>query len=208
MFESRFRSFKATCLLLVLFFLACCLAGCGDFFAQKPTELQTQIILSELRQIQENTSVRNPLPDLYLRPPEKIEVGDGIKVFYFCKNHPTQKLTELVNNQFAEYFKREATKQDPKGKEYPKPVYSISPNTSTNQLIIHCPNEQDADTVLEFLQKVDVPPIQVNVDCLILERFADVTMDWETSIDIDNLFGEKITMGGKDGPEFPGASLR
>jgi type II secretory pathway component GspD/PulD (secretin) len=75
-------------------------------------------------------------------------------------------------------------------------------------LIIHCPNEQDADTVLEFLQKVDVPPIQVNVDCLILERFADVTMDWETSIDIDNLFGEKITMGGKDGPEFPGASLR
>jgi hypothetical protein len=208
MTDNRFNSFEATFPVLLLSFLACSVAGCGDFFAQKPTELQSQIILSELRQIQENTHVKNPIPDLYLRPPEKIKVGDGIKVFYFCKNHPAQKLTELINNQFAEYFKSEPTKQNPKGKEYPKPVYSISPNTSTNQLIINCPNEQDADTVLEFLQKVDVPPIQVNVDCLILERFADVTMDWETSIDIDNLFGEKITMGGKDGPEFPGASLR
>lgn len=208
MIESRFKPFEATMLGLLLFFLACCLAGCADFFAQKPTELQSQIILSELRQIQENTHVKNPIPDLYLRPPELVKVRNGIKVFYFCRNHPAHKLTELLNGQFAEYFKSEATKENPKGKEYPKPVYSISPNASTNQLIINCPNERDANSVLEFLQKVDVPPIQVNVDCLILERFADVTMDWETSIDIDNLFGEKITMGGKDGPEFPGASLR
>jgi type II secretory pathway component GspD/PulD (secretin) len=62
---------------------------------------------------------------------------------------------------------------------------------------------------------VDVPPIQVNIDCLILERFADVTMDWETTIKIDNLLGESITFGGKTDPStgellpnFPGASLR
>jgi hypothetical protein len=61
---------------------------------------------------------------------------------------------------------------------------------------------------LKLLHAVDVPPIQVNIDCLILERFADVTMDWETSIKIDNLFGENITLGGKEGPEFHGASLR
>jgi len=91
-----------------------------------------------------------------------------------------------------------------------------------NQLIIDCPNDEEADKVLEFLSMVDVPPIQVNIDCLILERFGDITMDWETTLMIENLFGERITVGGKseyvklpDGtmvrslfPNFPGASLR
>ncbi|HUT29661.1 MAG TPA: hypothetical protein VMX13_07710 [Sedimentisphaerales bacterium] len=208
MFDHRSKSFRASGLGLVLSVLGCWVGGCGDFFAQKPTELQTQVILNELRQIQENANVKNPLPDLYRRPPERIKVDDGTKVFYFCKNHSAEKLAELVNTQFSQFFRSEPTQQNPKGKEYPKATYSVSPNASTNQLIIHCPTEQHADRVLEFLEKVDVPPIQVNIDCLILERFADVTMDWETSLEIDNLFGEKITMGGKEGPEFPGASLR
>ena len=72
---------------------------------------------------------------------------------------------------------------------------------------------------LEYLKMIDVPPIQVNIDCLILERFGDVTMDWETSIMIENFLGEGITLGEKRGTfpggiltsleaAFPGAALR
>jgi len=188
--------------------------GCGDFFAQKPTELQTQVILSELREIEKNPHVKNPLPELYRRDPEKISVADGTKVFYFCKNHPATKLAELIDAQFSQFFRTAPSQQDPQGKEYPKPTYSVSPNPATNQLIVHCPNNEEAEKLLEFLQKVDVPPIQVNIDCLILERFSDVTMDWETTIKIENLLGERITLGGKTDeagnllPAFPGASLR
>ncbi len=190
------------------------LAGCGDFFAHKPTELETRMILSELQQIKENPNVNNPVPELYRRDPEKVIVEDGVKVFYFTRCQPADRLAELVNKQFSQLFKQAATKSQPQGKEYPKPIYTVSANPATNQLIIHCPNDQHARKVLEFLEKVDVPPIQVNIDCLILERFADVTMDWETTIEVENLLGEKITLGGKvdsEGkllPAFPGASLR
>jgi type II secretory pathway component GspD/PulD (secretin) len=131
-----------------------------------------------------------------------------VKLFYFCRNHPADKLAELIKTQFSQFFKKAPSKADPEGREYPKPTYSVSSNGATNQVIVHCPTDQEADKVVEFLERVDVPPIQINIECIILERFADVTMDWETSLDIDNLFGEKITLGGKEGPEFPGASLR
>lgn len=49
--------------------------GCGDFFAQKPTELQSQVILNELRDVEENPNVDNPLPEVYRRPAERIEVS-------------------------------------------------------------------------------------------------------------------------------------
>jgi hypothetical protein len=49
--------------------------GCGDFFAQKPTELQSQVILNELRDVEENPNVDNPLSEVYRRPAERIEVS-------------------------------------------------------------------------------------------------------------------------------------
>jgi len=199
--------------LTAIFMLSIC--GCADFFAQRPTEVQTRRLLNELRQVKENPHVDNPLPELYRRPPEEIEVEDGIKVFYFCRNHPVEKLVEIVDTQFSKFFRRASGPGNKTGEKYPKPTYSVSPNPATNQMIIHCPSSRDAKAVLEFLEKVDVPPIQVNIDCLILERFADVTMDWETTIKIDNLFGERIVLGGKTDPDtgellpnFPGASLR
>ena len=191
-----------------------CFGGCGDFFAHKSTELQTQLTLNELRQIEENPNVKNPMPELYRRPAERIKTKDGVKLFYFSKNHPADKLAELIDTQFSQFFRAASNEQHPQGEEYPRPTYSVSPNPATNQLIIHCPGDQEADKVLEFLHKVDVPPIQVNIDCLILERFADVTMDWETTIKIENLLGERLTLGGKTDssgnllPAFPGASLR
>ncbi|HDZ69389.1 MAG TPA: type II and III secretion system protein [Phycisphaerales bacterium] len=185
-----------------------CVGGCGDFFAQKPTELQTRAILSELEQVKESPHIKNPLPEMYRGPAKRIKVKNGVKLFYFTKQHPVANLAKLINKQFA------TMTTDNKGKTSYAPDYAVSENPATNQLIVDCPNDQEADKVLEFLKEVDVPPIQVNIDCLILERFADVTMDWETSIMVENLLGEKITLGGKKDssgkllPAFPGASLR
>lgn len=167
--------------------------GCGDFFAQKPAELQTQVTINELKQIKENPAVKNPLPELYRSPPKRIKVKDGVKLFYFTKQHTVDKLSNLITAQLG---------------------LKVTPSNPTNQLIIHCPNDELADKTLEFLNMVDVPPIQVNIDCLIIERFADVTMDWETTLKIDNFLGEEITFGGKTDssgnllPNFPGASMR
>jgi len=200
-----------------------CISGCGDFFASKPTDLESRAILSELRQVRESPHIDNPLPEIYRSPAKRITTKDGVKLLYFTKHHAVNELTQLVSEQFA-------TK--PTGNEGKKeviPGYAVSGNSATNQLIIQCPDDDSVDKVQEFLDMVDVPPIQVNIDCLILERFGDVTTDWETTIFIENLLGERITFGGKtsdrlplgtestiDGvtrenyllPTFPGASLR
>lgn len=113
---------------------------------------------------------------------------------------------------------------DKKGKSTTIPDYTISSNLPTNQLIVRCPNHPDVEAVLELLEMVDVPPIQVKIDCLISEIYADKTLDWETTIEIGDLLGEDISLGGSarlfgsdvlalitEGttlPAFPGASLR
>ncbi|RKY24838.1 MAG: hypothetical protein DRP62_02795, partial [Planctomycetota bacterium] len=163
------------------------ICGCGDFFNEKAGQLESKAILSDISRIRENPNIKNPLPEIYRRPPERIDVKDGVKLFYFTKHHAATGLAGLITKQLG---------------------YKVTPSDATNQLIIHCPSDVEADKVLEFLKTVDVPPIQVNIDCLILERYADKTMDRETTIKIENLFGNKIALGGKEGPEFPGASLR
>ena len=182
-----------------LFLLAVlCLSGCGEFFATKPTEIEARGILEDLGQVRESPHAKNPLPKMYREPAKRITVKDGVKLFYFTKQHTVDKLEGLVTVQLGN---------------------KVSQSGPTNQLIIHCANDEDADKVLEFLSMVDVPPIQVNVDCIIIERFGDVTMDWETSILIENLMGKKITLGEARGgftdgvlsslePAFPGAALR
>lgn len=194
MFNPLLESIDCSTLRWILsIILTLSLCGCGDFFAQKPAEIQTQVTLNELRQIKENPAVKNPLPELYRSPPKRIKVKDGVKLFYFTKNHTVDKLSVLITQQLG---------------------LKLSSSGPTNQLIIHCPSDEEANKALEFLNMVDVPPIQVNIDCLIIERFADVTMDWETTVKIDNFLGEKVTFGGKTDasgnllPNFPGASLR
>ncbi|MEK7995838.1 MAG: hypothetical protein AAB403_18730, partial [Planctomycetota bacterium] len=105
------------------------------------------------------------------------------------------------------------------------PDYTVSSNPATNQLIVRCPAREDVDAVLETLYQIDVPPIQVKIDCLISEVYADMTFDRETTLDIENLLGESIAMkpgglpfgtavrqiideGGEVLPAFPGASMR
>jgi Flp pilus assembly secretin CpaC len=176
-----------------------CISGCGDFFASKPTEIEARAILNELSQVRESPHINNPLPQIYRGPAKRVKVKDGVKLFYFTRHHTVDKLAGLVTEQLGK---------------------KISQSGPTNQLIIHCVDDTDADKVLEFLDMTDVPPIQVNIDCLILERFGDETMDRETSIMIENFLGQEITLGEARGtfdsggvltalsPAFPGASLR
>lgn len=201
-------------LLLLLLVLLSFTSGCGDFFKRKPTELEARAILKELSQVKENTNINNPLPDMYLAPPKKLQVGNGIKLFYFTKHHPADKLAKLITDQFA----TKPVGLDDKRERIPG--YDVSSSPATNQLVIQCPDDAEADTILAFLELSDVPPIQVNIDCLILERFGDETMDWETSLLIENFLGEEITLGEARGTfgntgvltdlaaAFPGASLR
>jgi len=150
--------------------------GCGDFFEKQSTEIESLRVLKELSEVRESKEVSNPLPDLYKQPPSRLEIKDGVKVFYFTQNHPAKHLGTLVGQQLGV-----------------KPV----PHDATNQLVVHCKNHEQADSVLSYLELVDVPPVQVNIDCLILERFGDVTMDWETSVFMENFLGEDLTLGEK-----------
>jgi len=178
--------------------------GCGGFFDKKTIETRTMKMLNEIKEIHENTDTKNPLPEMYRGPAKKIKVKDGVKLFYFTKHHTVDKLAKLLREQFA------TMSTNKEGKTIYAPKYAIGESTATNQLVIDCPNDLEVDKVLEFLEMVDVMPIQVNIDCLILEHFADVSMDWETTLLIENLFGERLTIGESKypGPIFPGASIR
>lgn len=150
------------------------LAGCGDFFARKPTEIQAMAILEELGQVRESPHVNNTLPEIYRQPPSRLAIKDGTKLFYYTKHHPAGQLAALVKEQLG---------------------VDASVNAATNQLVLFCKDNPEADAVERYLVYLDVPPVQVNVDCLILERFGDITMDWESSIMIQNFLGEEITLG-------------
>ena len=188
------------------------ICGCGSFFAEKPTELQSKLILREISKIDEVPDPGVTIPDIYKTPPVRIEqtVGGGteFKLFYFCRYHTSDELAKIVNEQFATKLFNE------KGKSSTVADYTITSMSATNQLIVRCPTKEDIDAVAELLELVDIPPVQVRIDCLISEVYADVTMDWETTILVENLFGEKITLGGKVTeagvllPAFPGAALR
>jgi len=196
--------------------------GCGDFLGGKTTGLQSQSIIRDLSKIELVSEPNIAVPEIYKEPPKIIEQIVGgeseFKLFYFCMYHTSDGLREIVHAQFA-------TKLfDKKGKEEKLVDYTVSSNPATNQLIVRCPTREDATAVLELLEMVDVPPIQVKIDCLISEVYADLTLDWETTLEIQNLFGEGIRAGssaqpfgtgvtelveeGEVVPAFPGASLR
>jgi Flp pilus assembly secretin CpaC len=187
------------------------ISGCGDFFASKPTEIESRNILRELAHVDLAPKTQLFEPEFYKKKARIVEgkIGDktDARLYYFTKHHTADKLASLINTQFIKKF------FNTKGQPYPVLDYSVSPNASTNQLIVRCPSVSDAEQVLEFLEIADTPPTQVRIDCLISEVYADHTMDWETTLQIDNLLGEEISLGGKqDGgsllPAFPGAALR
>lgn len=168
----RLPLFCATGLLVLLG------VGCGDFFARRPIEAESMEVLRELRQVRESPGLDNRLPELYRQPPSRVEIKDGAKVFYFTRHHPPEHLSVLLKEQLG---------------------VASNPNSSTNQIVVYAKDNAQADQVVAYLDMVDVPPVQVNIDCLILERFGDITTDWETSVLIENFLGEKITLGERLG---------
>ncbi len=202
--------------------LVCAAYVGADFFDKKATDLQSRRIRRDAATIRPVPEANNPEPEIYKQPPKIIEQNVGgaseWKLFYFCRHHTAPALADMVDKQFAHKLFNE------KGKSTTVADYTVTANPATNQLIVRCPLKTDAEAVLEFLKNVDVPPIQVKIDCLISEVYADRTLDWETTLQINELFGEDITMGGsarpfgrdvlkliKEGdilPAFPGASLR
>lgn len=159
-------------------------AGCSDFFSQQPTEIQTNRVLHDLSKIEVMPNADRPYPEIYVAEPKVVAEADGMKLFYFSRHQPTTSLLNLIKEQY--------------------PNFLISENPSTNQLVVKCANQQEVDVVLTYLERVDIPPLQIKVDCLISEIFADVTMDYETTADITDLFGEDITLQSF----LPGASVR
>ncbi|MCD6175191.1 MAG: hypothetical protein J7K65_05410 [Planctomycetes bacterium] len=157
------------------------LSGCGDFFAQKPTEIQSREILEELSQIRENPNIQNALPEVYSQPTSRLAIKDGVKVFYFTKHHPANDLAALLHQQLG--------------------VVSTT-NPAANQIVAFCKDDAQADVAQQYLELTDVSPVQVNIDCLIIERFGDITMDWETSVMVQNLLGEEVTLGEQLGTFF------
>jgi len=200
--------------------------GCGEAFEQKSTELQSDMIRREVSRIKPAKNLNVDMPPVYTAPPRMVKqiVGgaEEWKLFYFCKHHLSDALKNMVNEQFAHKLFNE------KGKSTTTADYTVSSSPATNQLIVRCPTRNDVDAVLQFLDMVDVAPIQVRIDCLISEIYADKTLDRETTLEIGDLLGESITAGGsaklfgadvleliqeQSGnipflPAFPGASLR
>ncbi len=183
---------RTTAFLTVLLSIACgmVLSGCGDFFNTKPTELESRVVLDELSQVRESQHIANPLPEVYRQPPSRVTIAGGVKLFYFTRHLPVKQLADLTAQQLK---------------------LKIAQNPATNQLVVYCADDAQADVAEQYLEMIDVPPVQVNIDCLILERFGDVTMDWATTLFVQNFLGEEITLGEKMGgrtPAFPGAELR
>jgi len=185
------------------------LAGCQDWPDERATTVEAQNILRDLGRIETIPDPNVQGPSIYKSPPKKFKqiVGGGEewKLIYFCRCHTAEEMKQIINEQFA-------TKLfDEKGKSTNVTDYTVTANTATNQLIVRCPLEQDIDAVMEIIKEIDIPPIQVRIDCIVSELYADLTVDRETSMAIKNLFGEGVTLGGQQNNgdlAFPGAELR
>jgi type II secretory pathway component GspD/PulD (secretin) len=197
------------------------IGGQQTLFAQADPEYEAEATLNNLK-IDITADSNTPATKSLKRPTrifEQIVGGTSEwKLTYFCRHYKAVELKRIVHEQFATAL------FDKKGKKTKMVDYTVSSVDHTNQLIVRCPSEEDALSVLAILDEVDVRPIQVKIDCMISEVYANMTFDRETTIAIDNLFGESVALkpGGtafgddvrtlvEDDeflPAFPGASLR
>ncbi len=189
------------------------LAGCHDWPDERVTAIEAQNILRQLSEIDAVKEPNIPIPPMYRLPPKKTrQVVGGAeewKLFYFAKYHTAEKLEMIVRDQFSSRI------FDAKGeKSQTVPNFAVTANPGTNQIVVRALAEQDVDAILEVINEIDVPPIQVRIECMVSELYADLTVDRETTLLIENLFGEGVALGGKVDssgnllPAFPGAALR
>jgi len=199
------------------------ICGCAELLGTKPAELQSEKIISDLSGFRMAPEPNISLPQIYRDPPKTVKqvVGgaEEWKLFYFGQYLTSDELLAIVHELFA-------TKVfDKKGQSTTIKDYKVVSIRATNQLIVRCPLKEDIDAVLETLEWSDVPPVQIKIDCIISEVYADKTLDRSTTIEILDLFGEDIALKptgipfidqlrllverGEDVfPAFPGAVLR
>ncbi|MEN6427807.1 MAG: hypothetical protein ABFE13_20830 [Phycisphaerales bacterium] len=183
------------------------LTGCHDWPDERVTAIEAQSILRDLSRIETVPDANVQGPSIYKSPPKKIKqtVGGGEewKLIYFCQYHTADEIKTVITQQFA-------TKLfDEKGKSTTVDDYTVTTSPASNQLIVRCPLEQDIDAVMQIIEEMDIPPVQIRIDCMVSELYADLTVDRETTLLIENLFGEGVALGGKEGAAaFPGAALR
>jgi hypothetical protein len=215
-------SFSQMLIVALVLGVALWIGGCGDFLTDKTASREANKILDDLGRVETTTEPNIPMPSVYKQPPKIVEqiVGGApeFKLFYFCRHLSAAELEAIIYKQYAtKLFNKKAQSTTLKD-------YTVSSIATTNQLIVRCPTREDVEAVLETLENVDIPPIQVKINCLISEVYADKTLDWETTTAISNLFGEGITAVpsatpfGRDVVEwliesdplaaFPGASMR
>ena len=185
------------------------LCGCHDWPDERATAIEAQNILRDLARIETVPDPNLQGPAVYKSPPKKFPqtVGGTVewKLVYFCQYHTAEEMKRIIQEQFGSKI------FDEKGQSKVLPAYTVTANTATNQIIVRCPQEQDIDAVMETIKYTDIPPIQVRIDCMVSELYADLTVDRETRMLIGNLFGEGITLGGQEDNgnlAFPGAELR
>jgi len=198
------------------------IGGCGDFLTDKTAGRESTNIINDLGRVETTTEPNIPMPSIYKGPPKIVEQvvagAPEFKLFYFCRHLSAPELEAIVHQQFATLIFNQ------KGQSTAMKDYTVSSVAITNQLIVRCPTREDVDAVLELLEQVDIPPIQVKISCLISEVYADKTLDWETTTAIKEVFGESISAMpsampfGKDVVQwlvesdplaaFPGASMR
>jgi len=220
--SSRIISFSQTLIIALVLGVVLWIGGCGDFLTDKTAGRESSKILDDLGRVETTPEPNIPMPSIYKSPPKIVEQIVGgtseFKLFYFCRHLSSAELEGIVHKMFATMLFNE------KGKSTTIKDYTVSSVAPTNQLIVRCPTREDVEAVLETLENVDIPPIQVKISCLISEVYADKTLDWETTTAIEDLFGENIWASpsarpyGQDVVEwllendplaaFPGASLR
>jgi type II secretory pathway component GspD/PulD (secretin) len=220
--SSRIISFSQRLFVALVLGVALWIGGCGDFLTDKTAGRESNKILDDLGKVETTTEPNIPMPSIYKSPPKIVEQTVGgsseFKLFYFCRHLSAAELEAIVHKLFATLLFNE------KGKKTTIKDYGVSSVAVTNQLIVRCPTREDVESVLETLQLVDIPPIQVKISCLISEVYADKTLDWETTTAIENLLGENIWAAPSARPfgqdvvqwliendplaAFPGASMR
>lgn len=209
-------------LTVIVVMVALWIGGCGDFLTDKTAGRESDKILDDLGRVETTSEPNIPIHSIYKQPPKIVEQvvagAPEFKLFYFCQHLSSAELEAIVHQQFATLVFNQ------KGQSTAIKDYTVSSVAITNQLIVRCPTREDVEAVLELLQQVDIPPIQVKISCLISEVYADKTLDWETTTAIKDLFGENISAMpsampfGQDVVQwltesdplaaFPGASMR
>ncbi len=210
--EHRRRHTARWLLMTFVVAAAAVLQGCHNWPDEGQMALETERIFDETRRIDSASDADEPWPSAHMRPPLKtmqtIGGAEEWRLTYLCRYHTAEQLKQIIHEQFAARLFNQS------GQDTALRDYTVTAESATNQLLVRCAAEQDIDAILELLHETDIPPIQIEIDCIVSEVSASMTMDRETTLLIENLFGEQITIGSREDasggllPTFPGASLR